>query len=53
MNQDKISYFVSRYKTLDGDDYFTVAYDKSAEHVHAAILNMVKKVSAKRSEQEI
>jgi hypothetical protein len=34
-------------------DYFTVAYDKSAERVHAAILNMVKKVCAKRSEQEI
>jgi hypothetical protein len=32
-------------------DYFTVAYDKSAERVHAAILNMVKQISEKRGKQ--
>jgi hypothetical protein len=32
-------------------DYFTVAYDKSAERVHAAILNMVKQINEKRGKQ--
>lgn len=33
-------------------DYFTVAYDKSQERVHAAILNMVKQINGKRGIQE-
>jgi hypothetical protein len=32
-------------------DYFTVAYDKSQERVHAAILNMVKQITEKRGKQ--
>ena len=32
-------------------DYFTVAYDKSAERIHAAILNMVKQINEKRGKQ--
>ena len=32
-------------------DYFTVAYDKSAERIHAAILNMVKQIVEKRGKQ--
>lgn len=32
-------------------DYFTVAYDKSQERIHAAILNMVKQISEKRGKQ--
>lgn len=33
-------------------DYFCVAYDKSAERIHAAILNMVKQINRKRGKQE-
>ena len=32
-------------------DYFTVAYDKSQERIHAAILNMVKQINGKRGIQ--
>ncbi|MFO1263404.1 MAG: hypothetical protein U1E84_08720 [Rhodoferax sp.] len=32
-------------------DYFTVAYDKSQERIHAAILNMVKQINEKRGKQ--
>jgi hypothetical protein len=32
-------------------DYFTVAYDKSQERVHAAILNMVKQITEKRGKK--
>lgn len=34
-------------------DYFTVAYDKSQERIHAAILNMVKQINEKRGKQSI
>ncbi len=33
-------------------DYFCVAYDKSAERIHAAILNMIKQINRKRGKQE-
>ena len=33
-------------------DYFTVAYDKSQERSHAAILNMVKQINGKRGIQK-
>jgi hypothetical protein len=33
-------------------DYFVVAYDKSAERIHAAILNMVKQINGKRGIQK-
>jgi hypothetical protein len=32
-------------------DYFTVAYDKSQERIHAAIINMVKQINEKRGKQ--
>jgi hypothetical protein len=32
-------------------DYFTVAYDKSQERIHAAIVNMVKQIGEKRGKQ--
>lgn len=32
-------------------DYFTVAYDKSAERIHAAILNIIKQINEKRGKQ--